>query len=188
MNGFCTSGIAASPSASTTPMPLHDRICAHSRETDLRQVPLPSVWSIAMISTIHSSRGITAAPGCECSPMMLPSTLVASATLSQRKKIHANAYHLLRSGVRSPSPDLRHNESRPNNRACNQLREKTDIQCNVNKRCLGFDFASKDIQNVADGVKRIKADAYRKYDVQDRQAGRESEIGEGRNDVGHEEI
>src|SRR6266571_6981285 len=51
MNGFCTSGIAASPSASTTPMPLHDRICAHSRETDLRQVRNPPRGTVLMLSS-----------------------------------------------------------------------------------------------------------------------------------------
>ena len=83
---------------------------------------------------------------------------------------------------------MRHDEARSHNRSGDQLWEKTDVQGDVDEGRLGLDFAAVHVDDIADRLERIKADADRENDAHHRQAGRDPKNGERRCDVRQEEI
>src|SRR4029077_9276198 len=71
----------------------------------------------------------------------------------------ADADRLLRRRKRPRVPDLRHDEARSHDRPGDQLWEEADVQGYVDEGWLGLDLAAVHVDDVADGVERVEADA-----------------------------
>src|SRR6201987_5765191 len=100
----------------------------------------------------------------------------------------AHADRLLRRRKRPRAPDLRYDEARSHDRPGDQLWEEADVQGDVDEGRLGLDLATIHVDDVADGVNRVEADADRENNSHYRQTGGDAKIGERAGHVRQEEI
>ena len=101
---------------------------------------------------------------------------------------NADADRLLRRRKLPRQKDLRHDEARSNDRPRDQLREEADVERDVEEGPLRPDLAAVYVDDVADRVKRVEADADRENNSHHRQVDRDSKIGERGGGVRQEEI
>src|SRR6516162_6661346 len=89
----------------------------------------------------------------------------------------ADADRLLRRRKRPRLPDLRHDEARSHDRPSNQLWEEADVKRDIDEGRFGLNLPAVYVDDVADRVKRVEADADWENDSHDRQADGNTKIG-----------